>query len=539
VRRHLLSVPAATADSDADSADVLSRLRGGWRTDRGFRIGGWTTSIGLTLIAFLIRFPGLAYPNKIVFDETYYAKDAWTLLHLGYEGSWPDSANDSIVAGNVNVWTSAGSFIVHPPIGKWLIAMGEQAFGMNSFGWRFPSLVFGCLLVFITVRLIRRVSRSNLIGGLTGLLLCLDGLDFVMSRIALLDVFLAFFLIAAVACLAADRDWFRDRLAQHLERYELPDLQRRFGPALMVRPWRIAAGVCFGLALGTKWNALYILAAFALLSLAWDVGARRLAGARTNPVFGLLRDGIPAFISLVVLSGLLYVVSWAGWFATSGGWDRQWGAQNPDAATTKLLGKALASWVHYQKDIWDFHSGDYIMHASHTYNAYPGGWLFMIRTIGIDAVNDIPPGTNGCPVDAGQNCLQVISGLGTPLLWWLAAVAFAFSIVWWVGARDWRFGIMVVGTLSAWLPWFAVADRPEFFFYAITIIPFTAGGLALTAGLVLGPAASGRRRFLGGIAIGVMIALIGADFIYIYPLLTDGVLTYSQWLSRMWLRSWI
>jgi hypothetical protein len=34
-----------------------------------------------------------------------------------------------------------------------------------------------------------------------------------MSRTALLDVFMAFFLVTAVACLVADREWFRNRLA--------------------------------------------------------------------------------------------------------------------------------------------------------------------------------------------------------------------------------------------------------------------------------------------------------------------------------------
>ena len=189
------------------------------------------------------------------------------------------------------------AFVVHPQVGKWLIAAGEQLFGMNSFGWRVAPLVFGTLLVLVTIRLVRRVSKSTLIGGLAGLLLTLDGLAFVMSRTALLDIFVAFFLVAGVSCLAADRDWFRNRLADHLERSELPDLRGRFGPALVVRPWRLAAGVCFGLAVGSKWNALYVLAAFALLSLAWDVGARRLAGAGRRSGLAVLRDGVPAFVS--------------------------------------------------------------------------------------------------------------------------------------------------------------------------------------------------------------------------------------------------
>ena len=81
------------------------------------------------------RQPG--YPNKLVFDETYYAKDAYSLLQFGYERNWPTDANAKIIAGNLDAMQDTASFIVHPPVGKWLIAAGEQLFGMNSFGWRF------------------------------------------------------------------------------------------------------------------------------------------------------------------------------------------------------------------------------------------------------------------------------------------------------------------------------------------------------------------------------------------------------------------
>ncbi|MCW2810919.1 MAG: phospholipid carrier-dependent glycosyltransferase [Friedmanniella sp.] len=517
-----------------DPRTPVERLRVPMPTDR---VGGWLVALAITAVAFVLRVVNLGYPNKLVFDETYYAKDAYSLLKFGYERSWPENANDSITAGHPDVMQSGSAFIVHPQVGKWLIAGGEQLFGMNSFGWRFGSLVFGCLFILVTIRLVRRVSRSTLVGGLAGLLLTLDGLSFVMARTALLDIFLAFFLISAVACLAADRDWFRARLADHLVRHGLPDLGGRFGPALVFRPWRIAAGVCFGLALGTKWNALYVLAAFAVLTLAWDVGARRLAGAGVRANLALLRDGAPAFVSLVVLSVLVYVATWASWLATSGGYDRDWGAKNPDATTTRLLGRPLASLLHYQHDIWNFHTGDFINHAQHSYRADPGGWLWVARPIGIDAVNDIAPGTDGC---AGPgNCIRVISGIGTPALWWVAVFALLAALVLWVGGRDWRFGIPVVGVLSSWLPWFAYDSRPLFFFYAIALVPFSAMAVALVAGKLLGDVDSGDRRLVAAIVIGTYVALVAVNFAYLYPILTDGLLPYPSWLSRMWFKSWI
>jgi dolichyl-phosphate-mannose--protein O-mannosyl transferase len=513
---------------------TVERLRVPMPSDR---LVGWVAAGVITLIAFLIRLVHLDRPAKPVFDETYYAKDAYSLLKFGYERAWPDSANSSIVAGRPDVMQDNAAFIVHPQIGKWLIAGGEHLFGMNSFGWRFPSLIFGTLLVLVTIRLVRRVSRSTVIGCLAGLLLTFDGLAFVMSRTALLDIFLAFFLVSAVACLAADRDWFRNRLADQVERTGLPDLGGRFGPALIVRPWRIAAGLCFGLALGTKWNALYVLAAFSLLSLAWDIGARRLAGANRNAYWGLLRDGVPAFVSLVVLSVFVYVASWASWLATSRGWDRDWGAKHPEATSVKVLGEGLASLLHYNIAIWDFHNGSFINNATHTYDAHPAGWLVLARPIGIDAVNDIKPGSPGCP--GPDTCLQVISGVGTPVLWWAAVIALVAAAVLWVGARDWRFGIPVVGVLSAWLPWFSYTDRPLFFFYAITVIPFSVMAVALCIGRLLGPADGSDRRMVAAIGAGVFVALVGANFAFIYPILTDEVLPRPQWLARMWFKSWI
>ena len=240
---------------------------------------GWIVTITITLVAFGLRFVNFWYPNKLIFDETYYPKDAYSLLKFGYERSWPGDANERILSGDVDITLDKTAFTVHPPLGKWIIASGEYLFGMNPFGWRFMSVLFGSLLVLATIRLARRLSRSTLVGGIAGVLLTFDGLAFVMSRIGLLDIFQATFTVAAVACVVADRDYFRWRLAAHLTDRQIPDLDGRFGPLVWWRPWRVAAGVLFGCAIAVKWNSLYLLAAFGILSVAWDVSARLLAGA--------------------------------------------------------------------------------------------------------------------------------------------------------------------------------------------------------------------------------------------------------------------
>lgn len=498
----------------------------------------WILTDLVAALCFIMRLVSLSRPSNLMFDETYYAKDAWTLLQRGAEMSWPEDANSQVVSGNVDIFTNNPSFIVHPQLGKWLIAAGEQIFGMNSFGWRISALVFGTIMVVAVIRLARRLSRSTLIGLIAGLLLTFDGLHFVMSRIALLDIFEATFTVLAVACVAADRDWFQLRLATYLRQKGAVNLNGKFGPLIFWRPWRLAAGLMFGAAIACKWNAVYVLAAMGLLSVAFDFSSRKLAGARAEASKALLIDAPIAFVKMVVVSAIVYIASWASWLMTDIGWGRDWGAKNPDDPLVRALGAPLASLWQYHKQIYDFHTGDFMAGQTHTYEAHPATWPVMGRTIGIDAVNGIKPGTDGCEADVGSTCLRVISGMGTPVLWWVGLAAIIAGLVFWLAGRDWRFAIVVLDWAVPWLAWFPNADRPLFFFYAIMMVPFTCIALALVAGKIIGSPSAKRRKVGTSIVFGFIILVI-LNFWFIYPVLTDELMTRDAWSLRMWFKSWI
>lgn len=502
------------------------------------RLASWLVTAAISALCFVMRLVDLARPSNLMFDETYYAKDAWTLLQRGAEMSWPEDANAQVVAGNVDIFTDKASFVVHPQLGKWLIAAGEQLFGMNSFGWRIASVVFGTLMIIAVIRLARRLSRSTLIGALAGLLLCFDGLHFVMSRIALLDIFEATFTVLAVACVVADRDWFQLKLAGYLRANSLANLGGCFGPRVWWRPWRLAAGVMFGCAIACKWNALYVLAAMGLLSVAFDYTSRKLAGAGDEAIKALTFDAPLAFLKMVVTAAVVYLASWASWLADNNGWGRDWGAKNPEDPLVKAVGAPLASLWQYHRQIYDFHTGDYMAEQTHTYEAHPATWPVMGRTIGIDAVNGIQPGTDGCQAEAGDTCLRVISGLGTPILWWVGLLAILAGLVFWLAGHDWRFAVVTISWAVPWLAWFPNADRPLFFFYAIMMIPFTCIGLALVAGKIIGKPTDRRRR-VGTLIVAAFVVLVILNFWFFYPVLTDQLMTRDAWSLRMWFRSWI
>ncbi|MET0838403.1 MAG: phospholipid carrier-dependent glycosyltransferase, partial [Marmoricola sp.] len=165
------------------SAAVRARLRA--RDQDPFL--SWVATILVTLLAAFLRLWDLGKPRAFLFDETYYAKDAWGLLHFGYSQNYVEGANAKILAGHTgDLWTGVPNMVVHPEVGKWLIALGEQTFGMTPFGWRIASAIVGSLMVLVMIRLARRVTGSTLLGCVAGLLMTLDGLEFVLSRLALL-----------------------------------------------------------------------------------------------------------------------------------------------------------------------------------------------------------------------------------------------------------------------------------------------------------------------------------------------------------------
>jgi dolichyl-phosphate-mannose--protein O-mannosyl transferase len=515
----------------------------------------WSAAVGIGLFALFLRLWRLGTPHVFEFDETYYAKDAWSLLHFGYAKEYVGGADGRILDGTVTgIWKDEPSMIVHPEVGKWLIALGEKAFGMDPFGWRFSAAVAGALMVVVMVRLGRRLTGSTALGCVAGLLLSLDGLHLVLSRLALLDIFVALFLLCGVSCLVNDRAWHRARMSRLLPAGRAAP--GSWGPVrgLLLRPWLLAAGVSFGLALGTKWEVAYPLAAFGLVVWVWSAGARRSFGVRRALLRSAVVDGVPAFLQLVVVALLVYLVSWTGWLLhaheyethlsatqyTHADGGRDWPTRTePDAHGLGELTQSLRSLAHYHRDVYVFHT-QFLNGATHTYASNPAGWLLLNRPVGVAADTDIKPGQQGCDAPRGSTCLRQVLLLGNPVIWWGGVVALLFAAAMWLGARDWRYGLTLLGTASTWLPWLMYDNRPIFSFYAIVTLPFLVLAITLALGRVVGPSVvPGARRTVGVVAAGSYVVLALVAFAWFWPVWTDGLLTHREWLDRIWFSRWI
>ncbi|MFJ6086162.1 dolichyl-phosphate-mannose--protein mannosyltransferase [Streptomyces sp. NPDC092369] len=513
--------------------------------ERIARWSGWGGPLLVTLMAGVLRFWNLGSPKAVIFDETYYAKDAWALVHRGFEVNWDKNANDLILSTNGHVTVPAdAAYVVHPPVGKYVIGLGELIFGFDPFGWRFMTALLGTLSILILCRIGRRLFRSTFLGCLAGALMAVDGLAFVMSRTSLLDGVLMFFVLAAFGCLLIDRDRAREKLAAALpldaDGRARPDAHIAETTRLGLRPWRWMAGLTLGLALGTKWNALYILAAFCVMALLWDAGSRKVAGARHPYAAVLRRDTGLTFLATVPVAIAVYLLSWIGWILSptngSGGYFRNWAATDGKGGNWTFLPDWLRSLWHYEHEVYEFHVG---LSSPHTYMSNPWSWLVDGRPVSY-FYESPSPGKDGCPADAGEKCAREVLALGTPLLWWAACFALAYVLWRWFFRRDWRAGAIACGVAAGYLPWFMYQERTIFFFYAIVFVPFLCLAVAMLLGAIIGPpGSSDTRRVAGATGAGVLVLLIAWNFIYFWPLYTGTAIPIDDWRSRMWLDTWV
>lgn len=469
------------------------------------RLFAWLLAVLLGLVAFGLRVFRINYPGQPIFDEAYYPPQSWEMLHNGYE------------------YNRGYYFIVHPPFGKWNIAVGEWLFGYEPVGWRFSGAVVGAVAVVIMVMVTRRMTRSTLLGMVAGILLAADGLSFTLARIGLLDIFLQMWVLAGFACLVADRDFFRNRLAVAVTEGTVG----RYGPRTTMRWWRLAGGIILGLACAVKWSGVWFLAIFAILSVVWDRGALRSAGVRGPTRATAIRSLPGALWALGVVPILSYLATWTGWFVNESSQGRHWAEQNPDTSYG-FIPPVLRSLWHMHAEWLDFHNG---LSKPHPWESGPWSWLVDGRPIALWNATET---VNGDPIH------RTVLMLGTPTLWWAFVPAAGWMLWRVIARRDWRAVAVLAGVAAGWASWLINLERTMFIFYMAPVVPFFVLGLTIMLGDVLGrPWAAPRRRMWGLIGLSVGVGLVVATYIFFFPALTGLPLGEFGWEARIWFPSWL
>jgi len=190
-----------------------------------FKIG----MVGVFLLSLALRFWGLGRFNTLVFDEVYYAKFAQNYL------------------------SQTSFFDGHPPLGKYIIAIGMwlssyfpfwqdtvnilTGVARSPWSYRWINALFGAFIPLIIAGIAYQLSYRRSFAFLAGLFAACDGIFLVESRYALINQYIVIFGL----------------LGQWLLLLALGSTKKQH------RLYLILSGISFGAAIATKWNGLFFL----------------------------------------------------------------------------------------------------------------------------------------------------------------------------------------------------------------------------------------------------------------------------------------
>lgn len=335
--------------------------------------------------AFATRVFDLSSPPKEYFDEVYHAFTAKVMMGSDAAKAW--EWWNTPPSGFAYEWT-------HPPMAKLGMVAGMKIFGENSFGWRIPGALLGVGSVFLVYLLAKALFDDEAIGLLSAGVFSLDGLALVMSRIGMNDSYVLFFSLLSIYLFVKQKNF-----------------------------WSAAA---FGLALASKWSAVWALP---ILGVLWLWRKKKFT-------LGLLW--------FFILPPVIYLLTYTQMF---------------------LTGHNLTIWWGMQEQMWWYHTG---LKATHPYSSPWWSWPFLIRPIYLYTSDEV----NGW--------VARIYAFGNPLVFWFGLASVVISFVYAYIERNKKLGFVVFSYLIFFVPW-ALSPRIMFLYHYLPSIPF----LAIATGYIL------------------------------------------------------
>ena len=419
----------------------------------------------LFTVALLLFTTRLATPSRYIYDEVYHAYTAEQYVQGNTDAYvWYTRAPRPGVA---YMWN-------HPPAGVLLIAGGILLWGDTSYGWRFPSALFGALGIVVFYGLALGLTRHRGIALLASGLLLLDGLYFVQARTGMLDTFGTVFMLSAL--FAFHRYWT--------------------SPPRKVRAPLLWTGLFLGLAIATKWNAAYASALIGLAACGRMVALAHAARRSPETGGGAATGGHLLWIvtGLGAVPALVYLAAYIPFF---------------------LTGHDLSQFFELQRQIYSYHSH---LKATHHYQSLWWQWPLALRPVWYHVSY------------AGERIANIYAQ-GNPIL----HVTFLPAVLWtswsWWKARDPALIVLLIGFFGQWLPW-ALVPRIAFMYHFLPAVPF--GCLAVAFGL----SRLAQRGMAFRVLAIAYVAAVAIAFTFFYPILAAVPLTRHAFDLRMWLPGW-
>lgn len=402
------------------------------------------------------------YLNSTYFDEIYHGRTAYE--HL----------NDMRPYENT-----------HPPLGKILISIGIQLFGMTPFGWRFIGTLFGVLMVPIMYVFIKNLFGKTSVATVGTLFFTFDFMHYVQTRIATIDTYGVFFTILMYLFMYRFISTsFEDRALKQLVPLAL-------------------TGLSFGLGIASKWTAFYAAAGLLVLYIIYVIieGRRLISDGKAGLYLKrlLLILGV-SVLFFVVAAGAIYYFSYIPYARGMG-----------EPLSLKLV------WEN-QTGMFNYHKG---VDSPHSYSSRWWMWIFNIRPILYYL---------SYPVSGYRSSFGAFLN---PLVCWAGLVAIIYLVVKFIRTRKNSIHLFIlIGYAAQLLPWVTIT-RTTFAYHYFPSMIFLVLALSAIADDFI--ESRPEKRYLTYILCGVSVGL----FVMFYPALS-GTLVSDKYADLFlgWLPSW-
>lgn len=421
-----------------------------------------------------------SYMTSSYFDEIYHARTAYEHI-LGlepYENT-------------------------HPPLGKYIIALGILIFGMNPFGWRFMGTLFGVLMLPVLYHLLKQIFGKTSLAAFGTIWFAFDFMHFTQTRIATIDTYAVFFLLLMY-----------DAMVVFLRK----DVENT--PLTKLLPPLLICGIFTGLGIASKWTAAYGALGLAVLFFGKFFLAyrKRTRDKRDRKIF---------------LNRMLKVCLWCCLFFIAIPFGIYFCAFLPVTTLPHNRANVFGNFWRYQLHMYNYHSG---LQATHYFASPWYEWPFDVRPIWFFS--------NSSAVDLISPKYSTISSFGSPLLWWSGLAAVIYAVYAWVKRRSPYAAVALCGYLSVFLPWVLV-PRLTFIYHYFTAVPFLVISLTGAADLFIKSKPGSRTLNAGTLSIPVstvvlwvFTALILISFILFYPVLSGLPVNRSYTESLRFFSTW-
>ena len=348
----------------------------------------------IVVIGFGLKFYRLEVPQSYYFDEIYYAFTAQEMAK-GNKWAWQipevDAPKDLAYE-----WT-------HPPLGKEITSIGILIFGDNTFGWRFTQALFGVLgAVFIF--LLGRNLFNDRVGLFAALLFTFESFIFTLSRITMVDIFMANFVLLA--------SLFVVKYAKTQKTYFL-----------------FLAGAFCGASMSIKWSGVYIAeflagVSFFLIYYFEVYNADTRGSSFIKSVLNIFPRMILAFM---IIPLLIYIATYIPFF---------------------YFGNSIGDFVDLQASIFNYHKG---VTDTHPYSSQWWQWPLSLKPIYFHFE------------DLGGKYAYIYA-LGNPFIWWTGCVFLLIGIFQVIRKESPALIFIIISVFAYWIPW-ALSPRKLIFLY--------------------------------------------------------------------------